>query len=182
MLIVSKLRQLRVRRTTIRSNVEVGHGFRTGTQSVVWAPSRLTIGDNVHLGSNVRIEVDGRIGDGVLIANSVGIVGRTDHLYSQIGVTIQASDWVGDHPDTQSKPVVIGSDVWIGYGATVLSGVTVGDSAIVGAAAVVTTDVPPNAIVVGNPARVVGQRFDDSSFFEHWQRLRKDGVRRMVPD
>ncbi len=56
--------------------------------------------------------------------------------------------------------VVIGHDVWIGTGATILSGLTIGNGAIVGAMAVVSVDVPPYSVVVGNPARVVSQRFD----------------------
>jgi carbonic anhydrase/acetyltransferase-like protein (isoleucine patch superfamily) len=55
--------------------------------------------------------------------------------------------------------VLVGSDVWVGAFATVLSGVTIGDGAVVGAAAVVARDVPPYAVVVGNPARVVRYRF-----------------------
>lgn len=55
--------------------------------------------------------------------------------------------------------IVIGNDVWIGYEALVLAGVTIGDGAIVGARAVVTKDVPPYAIVGGLPARVIRQRF-----------------------
>ena len=52
--------------------------------------------------------------------------------------------------------MTIGEDVWIGGGAIILGGVTVGDRAIVGAGAVVTRDVAPDATVVGNPARPVG--------------------------
>lgn len=57
---------------------------------------------------------------------------------------------------------VVGHDVWFGYQATVMPGVTIGDGAIVAAAAVVTADVPAYTIVGGNPARVVRQRFDDA--------------------
>jgi virginiamycin A acetyltransferase len=56
---------------------------------------------------------------------------------------------------------VIGNDVWIGHRATLLPGVTVGDGAIVGACAVVGSDVPPFAVVAGNPARIVRMRFAD---------------------
>ncbi|RZJ86585.1 MAG: sugar O-acetyltransferase [Brevundimonas sp.] len=54
-----------------------------------------------------------------------------------------------------ARPIVIGDDVWIGGGAIVLAGVTVGDRSVIGAGAVVTRDVPPDVVVVGNPARVV---------------------------
>jgi virginiamycin A acetyltransferase len=54
----------------------------------------------------------------------------------------------------------VGNDVWLGTGATVLPGVTIGDGAVVGAKAVVAGPVPPYAIVAGNPARIVRQRFD----------------------
>lgn len=59
--------------------------------------------------------------------------------------------------------IVIGSDVWIGYEAVILSGVTVGDGAIIGARAVVTKDVPPYTIVGGVPAKPIRKRFDDQT-------------------
>ena len=59
--------------------------------------------------------------------------------------------------------IVIGNDVWIGYEAVILSGVTVGDGAIIGARAVVTKDVPPYAIVGGIPARYIRRRFDEKT-------------------
>lgn len=68
-------------------------------------------------------------------------------------------DWsaaCGDH----EAATVIGNDVWIGDGAMVLSGVTVGDGAVIGARAVVAGDVPPYAVVAGNPARPIRMRFD----------------------
>ena len=61
-----------------------------------------------------------------------------------------------------SRPLpIIGNDVWIGYGATILNGVSVGDGAIIAAGAVVTKDVEPYSIVGGNPARVIRKRFSD---------------------
>lgn len=59
--------------------------------------------------------------------------------------------------------VIIGNDVWIGYGATILSGVRIGDGAIIGARAVVTKDVEPYSIVVGNPAHLHRKRFDEET-------------------
>jgi acetyltransferase-like isoleucine patch superfamily enzyme len=75
--------------------------------------------------------------------------------------------WRGDgpiqgHPATRGN-VDIGNDVWLGAGCVILSGVRVGDGAVVGCRAVVGRDVPPYAIVAGNPAKVVRMRFDPAT-------------------
>lgn len=67
--------------------------------------------------------------------------------------------------DTRAK-VVVGNDVWIGQGAYIRWGVTVGDGAVIGANAVVTKDVPPYAIVAGSPARIIRYRFDHEAIGE----------------
>ena len=59
--------------------------------------------------------------------------------------------------------IIVGHDVWIGRGATIMSGVKIGNGAIIGTSAVVAKDIPPYAIAVGNPARVVKYRFDDET-------------------
>ena len=56
---------------------------------------------------------------------------------------------------------IVGNDVWLGYSALVMPGVNIGSGAVVAAASVVAADVPPYAIVAGNPARVVRRRYDD---------------------
>ena len=71
------------------------------------------------------------------------------------GHVTQAWDNKGD--------IVIGNDVWIGYEAVVLAGVTVGDGAIIGARALVTKDVPPYTIVGGVPARIIRRRFPEDT-------------------
>jgi len=71
----------------------------------------------------------------------------------------------GAYEDGQPRSkgdTVIGNDVWIGRGARVLSGVSIGDGAVVGAYSVVTRDVPPYTIVGGNPAREIRKRFSDA--------------------
>ncbi|QGX98946.1 sugar O-acetyltransferase [Roseovarius faecimaris] len=103
-----------------------------------------------------------------------------DHVYMNAGctildtapVTIGAQSMLGPgvqlycpqhHKDRvkrsagleQARPITIGREVWIGGGAIILSGVRIGDGAIVGAGAVVTRDVPAEATVVGNPARLL---------------------------
>lgn len=164
----------------IRQNVTVGDDFHIGPGSIVWAPRRLDIGRDVYIGKNVTVEVDGTIGDGVLIANMVGIVGRRDHDHTEVGASIRRSRWVGDFPKELSLKTVIGSDVWLGYGTVVLSGVTIGDTSIVAAGAVVTSDVPPNSIVAGNPARIVRKRFSDADLDKHWEKLERNGHRLLI--
>ena len=70
----------------------------------------------------------------------------------------------GEIEKSESKgDVVIGNDVWIGYGANILSGVKIGDGSIIGANAMVTRNVEPYSIVVGNPGKVIKKRFDQAT-------------------
>jgi acetyltransferase-like isoleucine patch superfamily enzyme len=64
---------------------------------------------------------------------------------------------------TTKGDVTIGNDVWIGQHVTILSGVTIGDGAVIGAHSVVGKSIPPYAIAVGNPARVIRYRFDEKT-------------------
>lgn len=74
---------------------------------------------------------------------------------------VEADGLANPHSDPINyHQVVIGSDVWIGCNAMILGGVHIGNGAIIGASSVVAKDVPPYAIVVGNPARIVKYRFD----------------------
>jgi len=73
----------------------------------------------------------------------------------------EAKHMVG-HPASKGD-VVIGNDVWIGVGAVIMSGVTIGDGAAIAARAVVTRDVEPYCIVGGNPSRLIRKRFDDET-------------------
>lgn len=59
------------------------------------------------------------------------------------------------------EDTVIGNDVWIGHNATILPGVKIGDGAIIGAYSVVAKDIPPYAVAVGNPVKIVKYRFDE---------------------
>lgn len=81
--------------------------------------------------------------------------------------------------------VTIGNDVWLASGCTILSGVKVGDGAVVAARAVVTRDVAPYAVVAGNPARVVNWRFDAQSrqaiLASQWWTWSEAEIRQIVP-
>ncbi len=68
--------------------------------------------------------------------------------------------YFGHHREAVSRgPIVVGDDVWIGNRAMILSGVTIGQGAVIGAGSIVSRDVPPYAVVVGNPARIIRHRF-----------------------
>ena len=81
--------------------------------------------------------------------------------------------------------IVVGSDVWIGYEAVILSGVTIGDGAIIGARAVVTRDVEPYTIVGGVPAKPIRKRFDEDAIriLEQlrWWDLPREEIEPLIP-
>ncbi len=154
----------------VRDNVTLGNDVHLGIGTILWAPTHLAVGNRTYIGKYCTIECDGRIGEDVLIANHVGLLGRRDHDYQCAGKAMRQAPWVGD-PDysggERNSEVIIEDDVWIGFGAVVLSGVVVGRGAIVAAGAVVTKDVPPYAIAAGNPAREVAKRFDRIQIEQH---------------
>ena len=99
-------------------------------------------------------------------------------------------EWGLDAKDIRSAwdnkgDIVIGNDVWIGYEAVILSGVTIGDGAIVGARAVVTKDVPPYTIVGGVPARSIRRRFDEETVEKlealRWWDWDEEKIKRSIP-
>jgi virginiamycin A acetyltransferase len=82
--------------------------------------------------------------------------------------------------------IVIGNDVWIGYEAVILSGVHIGDGAIIGTRAVVTKDIPPYTVVGGIPAKEIKKRFDEATIKKlqqiQWWNWPFDKIRRLLPN
>lgn len=110
------------------------------------------------------------IGKFCMIASGVEfIMNGANHLVDAVSsfpFAIFGGDWA-DAMAGKTYPnrgdIIVGNDVWIGYNATILSGVKIGDGAIIGAKSVVTSDVPPYSIVAGNPARIIRKRHDDAT-------------------
>ncbi len=113
----------------------------------VFFGKNVSITASCHIGAINSIE----IGDNALIGTGVVII---DHGHGRV-----CSEEVGIAPISRTLyskgPVKIGCNVWIGEYAVILPGVTIGDEAVIGACAVVTHDVPPRAVVGGNPAKVL---------------------------
>lgn len=111
---------------------------------------------NCHIGAFVSIANNVIIGGGM---HPIDWVGTSPVFYSgRDSVTAKFSTF--ERP--QHKTTTIGNDVWIGANAMIKQGVTIGNGAVVGMGCIVTKDVAPYAVVVGNPARVIKMRFSDS--------------------
>ena len=121
----------------------MGENSRVSTPLTVVRPHMVRIGENVVVMPGCLMMSAGgiTIDDGAMIAANVQLISNNHDLYERQVITC--------------KPVHIGKNAWIGAGATILPGVTVGDNAVVGAASVVTKDVAPDTIVAGNPAKFI---------------------------
>ncbi len=124
-------------------------GENIGENSVVMTPFRGAAIENIKIGNNVYINFN-------MVAMARGGVTIEDDV--QIAANVQILTNNHDPYERQvltCKPVIIRQGSWIGAGATILPGVEIGRYAIVGAASVVTKDVPDYAVVAGNPAKVI---------------------------
>jgi len=127
--------------------------FGAGGESVwMQPPFYCDYGENIRLGERVFFNFNCvvldvcpvTIGDFTLFGPAV-----------QIYTPLHPLDAVARRREEYGKPIVIGSDVWVGGGAMILPGVTIGDRAVIGAGSVVTRDVPAGVFAAGNPCRVV---------------------------
>lgn len=102
------------------------------------------------------------IGSFCSIAKETTFLLGGSHSYQTISTYPLAVKWFGEETPSNG-PIIVDDDVWIGYRATILSGVHIGQGAIIAAGAVVTKDVPPYSIVGGVPARIIKYRFNSET-------------------
>jgi acetyltransferase-like isoleucine patch superfamily enzyme len=143
--------------------VDIGHdsGIYKGTYFDLGVDGEVQIGNyctvvGATINSNARITV----GDYSFISHQVVLA---DHFASTPHRVLSNANFAGD----VAMGIVIGTNVWIGARAVVLGGARIGECAIIGAAAVVDFEVPPYAIVAGNPARIVGWARNEKSSSPH---------------
>jgi acetyltransferase-like isoleucine patch superfamily enzyme len=124
----------------------VGVFLNTGENSQIKIGNHVGINDYVYLSAVYGIEIGdySRIGEFVSIRDN-------DHVFSNPHQPIYTQGFTG-------KPIKIGSDVWIGRGVFIGKGVEIGDGAVIGANSVVTKSIPPFAVAVGSPAKVIKYR------------------------
>lgn len=144
-----------------RNSITIGKQSNIEGLLLVYAyGGKIKIGDFCSLSQNSRIiSTDNiSIGNRVLIAHNVNIIDNNSH---PIDAALRHQDFlesfsIGMQPhDLNAAPIIIEDDVWIGHNTTILKGVTIGKGAIIGSNSVVTKDIEPFSVYVGNPIRLI---------------------------
>lgn len=147
-----------------RKNIFIGNNCHIRGEILVYDTGRFTMGIDSYLGPGSRIwcRQSIHIGSHVLISHLVDIHDTNAHSLDWAVRREESLELFENgrsimHLDVINAPVIIEDDVWIGFKATILKGVTIGRGAIVAAGSVITKDVPPLTLVAGNPARIIRQ-------------------------
>jgi len=151
--IIDKLRGKPVRFFAIDKKIKVGKGTEVDSDSI--------IGDYTCLMEYVQV-TKSKIGRYCSIADFVTI-GAGEHDLEEISTSGHLAKRSNNYKDLTKMPCEIGPDVWIGVSSIIRRGVKIGVGAVVGANSFVNKDVPPFAVVAGNPAKIIKYRFNEET-------------------
>ena len=122
--------------------IKIGGRCFIGEKTRIWASSKIEIGNNVLISHNVHI-IDTNVHELNYIERAKGFVEIIYKGHPKL------------RPNIEDSPIIIGDNVWINFNSIILKGVTIGEGAIIAAGSLVTKDVPPFALVGGNPAKFI---------------------------
>lgn len=139
--------QKRIRGILVKGYIN-SMGKNVNIEKNALVPPGITIGDNSGIGMSCRLLSNVYLGSNVIMGPNCFFCTK-NHEYSRTDIPILQQ---GYQP---VKEIIVGNDVWFGQSVIVLPGIKIGNGAIIGAGSVVTKDVPPYAIVGGNPAKII---------------------------
>ena len=134
-----------------KNKITIGRNFYCGKDCFVSSKNIFIIGDNFYMGSYCHLAANSKIGNDVLLASFVSLVGG-DHKIDDINTTIREAG------RDKFKPIEIEDNVWIGHGVIVMHGVKIFSGAVVAAGSVVTKNIPRDEIWGGVPAKFIRKR------------------------
>lgn len=151
-------------------------GVRISSSAIITKKSNLKLGDNVWVNHYARIDASGgvTIGEGCQIGYSSMILSHSSHNAIRLNGENYIHMDINERVGYIHKPVVVGDYTFIGGGACIMPGVTIGKGCVVGVNSVVTKDIPDYSIVVGIPARIIGSTQDTDKVFIHELIVRKN--------
>jgi maltose O-acetyltransferase len=163
----------RMRRATWRRRFRsAGSNLSIDPGCTILTPGRISVGDDVFIAEHAHLSGEIAIGNKVMIGPRIMINTGMD-VFAVKGMSPRFTKPV--QPGFYA-PVVIEDEVWIGACVAVLGGVTIGYGAVIGAASVLTKDIPPFTVAVGNPCRPIRLIFSDETLKGHLQALGVDGT------
>lgn len=147
--LVRSIRMIRIFFSTF-FKIRYGKNTYIGKNHQIYIPNRAKLGSNISIGSNFISQVDFFIDDECLLSSNISFIGNDHDL-----INGKSAYFSGRLPPSTVR---IEENVFIGFGSTILGNVTIGKGAIIGAHTLVNKNVPPNAIVVGIPGKIIKYR------------------------
>lgn len=154
-----------------------------GSNTILTYPLRISVPQNVFLEENVKlangINIINSPNEKVIVKKYTGIAANCTIVPNSHRSTVTIPHFLlgQSHVNDKSSDVIINEDVWIGTNVTILSGVEIGRGCIVSAGSVVTKSVPPYALVVGSPAKIIKVKFSIEQIIKHEEALYPQGER-----